>query len=180
MTVDEIIEGLIGREGRYSNNPADKGGETMWGITATTARRNGYKGQMKDLPRQTAKAIYLSEYFLAPKFNLVYDVCPAIAEELLDTAVNCGVGFASPLIQQALNLLNREQQDYKDIVEDGKIGPNTVNALKLYLAKRGKEGQDVLLKLLNILQGYRYVEITKSRPKNEQFLYGWIRTRIGL
>jgi lysozyme family protein len=28
-TVDQKIDALIGREGRYSNNPADAGGETM-------------------------------------------------------------------------------------------------------------------------------------------------------
>ncbi len=38
MTADQIIEGILGKEGGYVNNPNDKGGPTRWGITQTTAR----------------------------------------------------------------------------------------------------------------------------------------------
>ncbi|OCO16336.1 hypothetical protein AN684_0205915 [Klebsiella pneumoniae subsp. pneumoniae] len=44
MTADQIIEGILGKEGGYVNNPNDKGGPTRWGITQTTARAYGYKG----------------------------------------------------------------------------------------------------------------------------------------
>jgi lysozyme family protein len=51
MTADQIIEGILGKEGGYVNNPNDKGGPTRWGITQTTARAYGYSGDMKALPR---------------------------------------------------------------------------------------------------------------------------------
>ncbi|MBZ7417096.1 glycosyl hydrolase 108 family protein, partial [Klebsiella michiganensis] len=35
MTADQIIEGILGKEGGYVNNPNDKGGPTRWGITQT-------------------------------------------------------------------------------------------------------------------------------------------------
>ena len=31
MDVDNLIDGVIGREGGYSNHPADRGGATRWG-----------------------------------------------------------------------------------------------------------------------------------------------------
>ena len=44
MTIDTLIDGVIGREGGYSNHPADKGGPTRWGVTEAVARANGYRG----------------------------------------------------------------------------------------------------------------------------------------
>jgi lysozyme family protein len=60
---DDAFTALIGNEGGYSNNPADPGGETMWGVTARVARAAGYAGPMKDLPRDTAKAIAKKLYW---------------------------------------------------------------------------------------------------------------------
>jgi lysozyme family protein len=54
---DDAFDALIGNEGGYSNNPKDPGAETMWGVTARVARAAGYTGPMRDLPRDTAKAI---------------------------------------------------------------------------------------------------------------------------
>ncbi|WP_394871991.1 putative peptidoglycan-binding domain-containing protein [Acinetobacter pittii] len=51
-------------------------------------------------------------------------------------------------------------------------------ALKTYLAKRGKEGEKVLVRVLNIMQGQRYIEICERNPKQEQFFYGWIANRV--
>ena len=53
----ELINALIEREGGYSNHPADKGGPTCFGITESVARAHGYRGAMKDLPRDEAVAI---------------------------------------------------------------------------------------------------------------------------
>ena len=57
MKKDEIFAGIVGREGRYVNNPNDRGGATCWGITERVARAHGYQGDMRDLPRATALAI---------------------------------------------------------------------------------------------------------------------------
>ncbi|EXC01395.1 peptidoglycan-binding protein [Acinetobacter baumannii] len=43
------------------------------------------------------------------------------------------------------------------------------------LAKRGKEEEKVLVRVLNIMQGQRYIEICERNPTQEQFFYGWIR-----
>ncbi len=47
---------------------------------------------------------FTRSYWTAPRFDQVNAVSSAVAEELLDTGVNCGTGFAKPLLQRALNL----------------------------------------------------------------------------
>ena len=94
MSVDNYIDELIKREGGYVNNPNDRGGATNFGITEAVARVNGWKGPMRDLPLDLAKQIYKQQYWINPRFDQVNTLSPLIAEELLDTGVNCGVAFA--------------------------------------------------------------------------------------
>ncbi|RJN70494.1 putative peptidoglycan-binding domain-containing protein, partial [Acinetobacter baumannii] len=102
-------------------------------------------------------------------------------EELLDTGVNCGINFAKPLLQRALNLLNNQgKAGWPDLSVDGIYGPATLNALKTYLTKRGKEGEKVLVRVLNIMQGQRYIEICERNKSQEQFFYGWIANRVSI
>lgn len=178
MSIDALIEGVIGREGRYSNHPNDTGGETMWGITHRVARANGYHGPMRAMPRSTAKTIYFKRYVQDPGFASVMVLSAPIAEDLVDTGVNMGPAVASLMLQQALNGLNNQGRDYADIREDADVGPATLAALKAYLAKRGREGELVMLKALNALQGARYIELARGRAANEAFLYGWLRARV--
>ena len=178
MTVDAMIETLVGKEGGYSNHPSDTGGETIWGITVAVARANGYTGPMRSMPRDTAKDIYRRKYFVLPGFDRVAKQSAAVAEELFDTGVNMGPSVASTFLQRLLNGLNRQGKDYADIGVDGDIGPATLRALKAYLAKRGKDGERALLKGLNALQGARYVALAEGRSANEDFLHGWLLNRL--
>lgn len=179
MNIEEYLNELIKREGGYVNNPNDRGGATNFGITEVVARASGFKGNMKDLPLATAKDIYKKQYWISPRFDQVNVISNAVAEELLDTGVNCGTGFAKPLLQRALNLLNNQGQGgWPDLAIDGVYGAATLNALKIYLGKRGKEGEKVLVRTLNIMQGQRYIEICERNPSQEQFFYGWINNRV--
>lgn len=179
MNIEKYLDELIKREGGFVNNPADRGGATKYGITEAVARANGFKGNMRDLPIETAKSIYKKQYWTAPRFDQVNLISPVVAEELLDTGVNCGIGFAKPLLQRALNLLNNQgKAGWSDLVVDGVFGSATFVALKIYLAKRGKDGEKVLVRVLNIMQGQRYIEICERNPNQEQFFYGWIAHRI--
>lgn len=178
MTIETMLDGLLSKEGGYVNNPADPGGETIWGVTARVARANGYTGQMRNMAREQAKAIYRSQYWIKPGFADVATVNESVAEELFDTGVNMGVGKATEFLQIALNGLNNQGKDYADIAEDGDVGPGTLKALRAYVAKRGSEGVVVLVRALNCLQGARYIEIARGRQASEAFLYGWLRTRV--
>lgn len=179
MNIEQFLIELIKREGGYVNNPADRGGATRYGITEAVARQNGYNGQMKNFPDYLAREIYRKQYWISPRFNQVNEISPLIAEELLDTGVNCGTGFAKPTLQRALNLLNNQGKGgWPDLAVDGVYGPVTLAALKTLLVKRGKEGEKTLLKVLNILQGNRYIEICERNPSQEQFFFGWIANRV--
>lgn len=178
MSIDALIEGVIGREGRYTNNPADPGGPTMWGITERVARRHGYAGPMSALPRDTAKQIYFDEYVVRPGFAALMPVSPAIAEEVIDTGVNMGPAVAAIFLQKALNTFNNQGRDYPDLKVDGDVGPATVGALKALLAKRGNDGVTVMLRALNSLQGEHYISIGANRPASEAFEFGWFLRRV--
>lgn len=181
MNIETFLTELIKREGGYVNIAADRGGATKYGITESVARANGYKGNMRDLPESLARDIYRKQYWIQPRFDQVNTISPLVAEELLDTGVNCGVGFAKPTLQRALNLLNNQGKGgWPDLAVDGVYGPATLNALKTFLAKRGKEGEKTLCKVLNIMQGNRYIEICERNPSQEQFFFGWISQRVAL
>jgi len=178
MTIDDMIEATLGHEGGYSNHPDDTGGETMWGITARVARANGYGGAMKALPRERAKAIYRKEYAVKPGFAAVAEVMPTVAAELFDTGVNMGPAVPSMWLQRCLNALNSQGKLYADIAVDGAIGAGTLRALRAYRTARGVDGEAVMLKALNALQGARYIDLAEKRGANESFLFGWLRTRV--
>lgn len=104
---------LLGHEGGYSKHPSDPGGETMWGITASVARANGYAGPMIEMDQATAKSIYMRRYWLPEFEQLPYKV----AFMVFDAAVNSGIGQAVRWLQRALH-----------IADDGKFGPLTLAA----------------------------------------------------
>lgn len=178
--IDAIIEGIIGREGGYANDPKDAGGETMWGVTVATARAAGYAGAMRDMPRSTAVRIYRKQYVEAPGFDRIAALCPPVGEELVDTGVNMGPKVAGKFLQRALNALNREGRDYADLVVDGDTALATRTALSAFIARRGEvAGTAALMKLLEAQQAVRYLDISEARPANENFLFGWISNRVG-
>jgi len=179
VTIEAMIDAVIGREGGYTNNPADRGGPTRWGITEQTARAYGYSGAMNVLPRELAVEIYRKRYWTGVGFNNVGAVYPKVGEEMFDTGINMGPATAGKFLQRALNVLNRGHSDYGDIGVDGLIGPGTIAALKAYAAKRGAEGEAVLLRALDGLQAARYIDIAEKNPSQEAFVYGWLRTRVG-
>jgi lysozyme family protein len=177
--VDQLIDALIEREGGYTNHPADRGGPTCFGITEAVARAHGYRGAMRDLPREEASAIYRRLYWLRPRFDEVAKRSERLAAELFDTGANMGPAVAATFLQRALTALNRNGKDYPDLVPDGRIGERTLFALDAFLNVRGGSGETVLLRALEALQGERYLRLAERRPANEAFLYGWLANRIG-
>jgi len=177
--IDVAIEITIGKEGKYSNHPSDSGGETMWGITWKVAKKHGYDGPMKDLPRDEAKRIYRAEYFMEPGFDKVLPHSATIAKELFDTGVNIGPKQPCYWLQQCLNRLNLKGKLYADLKVDGAIGPNTIKALDSYLKHRGGQGELVLYRMLNCCQGSYYNQLVDKREKDEDFIFGWYLHRVG-
>lgn len=115
MTFDEAFDRLIGHEGGYANHPEDPGGETMFGVTAHVARANGFTGNMRDLPRDRAKAIYRENYWTPVRADQLRD---DVRFDVFDGAVNSGAGQSIKWLQQALS-----------VPADGILGPQTLQAM---------------------------------------------------
>ncbi|WP_087754113.1 glycoside hydrolase family 108 protein [Paraburkholderia caledonica] len=111
---DDSFDALIGNEGGYSNNPADPGGETMWGVTARVARAAGYTGAMRELPRDTAKAIAKKLYWDPLRLD---ELDPRVAFQIFDANYNGG----HPVIWM---------QGAAGAKVDGLIGPATIAAVQ--------------------------------------------------
>jgi lysozyme family protein len=150
MNFDEAFDVLLGHEGTYSRHPDDPGGETMWGITRKVAMKEGYVGEMRLLPRDTAKAIYRRRYWGALNLDALPD---AIRFPLFDAAVNSGPEQAVKWLQRAV-----------DVVDDGILGPMTVHA-----AQRANP-----LKVAAYMTGER-LDFMTSLPIWAQFGRGWAR-----
>lgn len=147
---DTAFDRLISHEGGYVSHPDDPGGETMWGVTIAVARASGYTGPMRNLPRETAKAIYREQYWNKVKA----DSMPfAVAFQVFDAAVNHGTGQAAKFLQRAAG-----------VVDDGIIGPKTLAAV----AERGATG---MLLLFNAEREQFYTNL----PTWPSFGKGWSR-----
>lgn len=118
---DQAFQDLLGNEGKYSNDPADPGGETMWGITEAVARENGYMGAMAEMDVGVAKAIYARKYWLPVYDTLAYP----LAFQLFDATVNSGAGQAVRWLQRAVG-----------VADDGKFGPVTTRAVEAQSIER--------------------------------------------
>lgn len=155
----KAFEDLIGIEGGYVNDPLDRGGETKYGIS----KRSYPYLNIKLLTLRQAQEIYHRDYWL-PEF----EDSPAIAVELFDISVNMGKRSAIKILQRALNLMNRNGKNFRDLAVDGIIGRNT-------MAAYNSVDKSILLKVLNGLQFMRYVEIVERNPSQERFFNGWMK-----
>lgn len=150
MNFDAAFDRLIGHEGGYSFHRDDPGGETMWGVTLRVARSNGYRGDMKHLPRDTAKAIYRKAYWDAVRADELPD---ELRFDVFDAAVNSGVRQAVKWLQRVIG-----------VGDDGVIGPMTIEA-----ASRVNP-----VAAAAALNGER-LDLMTSLPTFHAFGKGWVR-----
>jgi lysozyme family protein len=169
----KTIKGIIAVEGGYVNDPSDSGGETNFGITVAVARANWYEGPMRDMQESVAFDIYARQYWDAMHGDQLVELSEPVATEVIDTAVNMGTGRAGRFLQRALNVLSKG----KALKVDGRVGPSTVGALRAYLKRRDEK---TLVKALDCLQGAFYIELAERREKDQRFIYGWLKHRVGL
>jgi lysozyme family protein len=176
-----LIDPIIGKEGGYTNDPDDSGGETIWGITIADARAFGYQGAMRDMSRDQAVAIYWQRYWLQPAFDRLALIDTPIAGKLLDIGINCGPTVGGKFLQRALNVLNNRGAIYGGVTVDGAVGAISRAALTAFIGARGNDGRKVLLGMIVAQQSVKYIEIAEANPKDESFEYGWqINRAVGI
>jgi len=96
VSFDTALTFVLAREGGYTNDPTDPGGATNQGITQRVydawQDAHGLLHQdVRDIPLETVKGIYLQQYWTAAGCDALPDG-PALA--VFDTAVNVGVARA--------------------------------------------------------------------------------------
>ncbi len=181
----EAYEITLKHEGGYVNDPDDVGGETYKGVArayypswpgwAIIDNAKSHPNFPDNLANDSELNRMIKEFYKANYWDRFWGdqiMSQSVTNELFDTAVNMGVSRAIKFLQTALNLLNRNQINYPDIIEDGAFGNNTMNALNSYLYM---DKEDYLLKIMNILQGMHYINYMKRSPAQEKFARGWLK-----
>jgi lysozyme family protein len=150
---DEILATIIRHEGKtYSNDPADAGGPTKFGITLAvlTAWRGERQaaGDVQSLTQDEAEAIYRSTY-IKPFISLP----DPLRLNVIDMAVNAGVGRATKLLQQMVGA---------DV--DGWIGSQTLSRVAASVDWN------------TLYVGFRlsfYENLIVDKPGNRKWRNGW-------
>jgi lysozyme family protein len=152
MTIGEQITELLKKEGGYSNDKADSGGETNFGIS-----KKAYPDlDIKNLTEAQARAIYEQDYSIKPGINKLPKI---IQPFLFDYAVNSGPIIAIKALQRAIG-----------VNPDGVVGPKTIDRINTY-------NDAALTRLLNTLITARcrmICNLVQRRPKDVKFLEGWV------
>jgi lysozyme family protein len=181
---DRAYMRLINHEGGYSNHPADRGGETYKGIARNF--HPDWEGwptidSYKDSPQfphildsiimldTQVQNFYKAEYW--DKMRLDDIDSQVVTCEMFDIGVNMGIKRASRFLQQALNLLNRNEKNYLNIAEDGVIGSGTIGTVNKLMSI---DNDRLLYNVLNLLQGEFYLKIMRKKESQEVFARGWL------
>jgi len=179
MTKKEIIDNILKIEGGYTNDSSDSGGETNYGITKRTAISYGYRGSIRNLPKELAFEIYEKKYWDKLKLDKIFKIAPKTAEKMFDIGVNAGTSRAGKWLQTSINALNHKgRYSSGGLVVDGAVGRGTLGAFKAFIKHRGKNGDEVMRRMLNALQGNHYINIALKYPKNKKYTYGWVSNRV--
>lgn len=114
MSFQDALPIILKEEGGFT---IDDGGPTNYGITQSTYDSFRYKS-VREITQEEVAAIYQNQYWLISKCNQIDPISSKASLVHFDCAVNCGVYWASRLLQRSLG-----------IKEDGIIGPITLNTL---------------------------------------------------
>ena len=167
-TVEQMIDDILRREGGFSDNPADRGGPTNFGITQKTLSRvlgrAATRAEVKNLNPEMARDIYRRDYFLGPGI----DGLPAeIQPFVFDCAVNHGPRRAIRFVQ---NVCNDAGISDGALDVDGVMGPQTRATAAEAQQRMGK----VFLEALIEERRNFYHQIVANDPSQERFLDGWM------
>ena len=163
MTTKEIIDGIIKREGGYVDHPADKGGPTKYGITLATLE--AWRGRavtaedVAGLGEQEAREIYIGEYLVKPRFNLINNV--QLRVFALDSAVQHG-----PV------RVVRWLQEIAGVPVDGILGPVSLKAIN-------RLDSGVLYRKMVAERCRFYGRIITKDPTQAFFAAGWANRIAG-
>jgi lysozyme family protein len=187
------VKALLVTEGGHVNDPADRGGETKYGISLRFLAAEGAFDEdangkadfdldmdgdidgrdIRGLTKGDAVFLY-HKCFWKP---LGADNFPApIGEMMFDQAVNGGIVTARKLLQRAVNscILNSPVMRGKSLVKvDGQIGPEAREMIAMILRSTSL-GVPALVEAYRDAVRERYRMIASRYPSQKKFLRGWL------
>ena len=156
---NKTFEYILSVEGGYSNDKADKGGKTKYGIIEVEARKYGYKGDMKDLTKDIAEDIYKNKYYLSNNLDKIKD--KRVALSIADWTINSG-SWGLKKAQQTINILKGDI-----LAVDGVLGEKSIQAINSI-------NPEMFLNQYHELQRKFYKAIVDNNPSQSVFLKGWL------
>jgi lysozyme family protein len=182
---DEAYLITMNIEGGWDNDSVDKGKETYkgisrkfhpswsgWSIIDNLKLKPGFPNTAysNDNLNSKVKEFYKITFWDINSLSEIQS--QVVANELFDIGVNMGTPKAAKFLQTSLNVLNKNGATYPNVAEDGKMGAGTLKAFKICI---NSVGEDVIYKILNILQGQFYIDIMLHDPSQEKFALGWLK-----
>jgi len=174
---DAIINGF---EGKYSNDKDDPGGETYKGIARNMNKdfegwgiidsQRGNRNFPEVLEGDNLLQLYVLNFYKKNYWDKFMGdkLGESTGLEMFDQSVNLGTRRAVEHLQRSLNILNNRQQFYPDIKVDGAMGNQSFDAYKNCCSK---QGENLLVNVLNMFQGKYYIELIEKKEVFEKF-YG--------
>ena len=111
-TYAAAINRVFADEGGYTNDEADPGGATNWGITIIDARKywkaDAIPADVKAMPKAVASDIYRKHYATPMRYD---DLPAGFDYSVLDAAINSGVGRAPAWAGKALGIATKAIDD---------------------------------------------------------------------
>lgn len=147
---------MLSYEGGYTNDPADPGGETNFGIS-----KKSYPDlDIKNLSREQAIEIYYRDFWQKYRYCELQD--EDIASKVFDLSVNMGPGIAHAHLQFAVMF-----SSMMTLRVDGIIGPKTIKAVNTHPVPT------LLLAKLKLRAVKYYADLGLDTGK-VKYLRGWI------
>ncbi len=159
---ERALKFVLQAEGGYTNDKADSGGETNYGIIqreydADRAARGMEKRSVRFINPDEVQAIYLRDYWQAGKC----DKMPwPVSLAHFDACVNTGIGQAGKLLQRAIGAK-----------ADGIVGPMTLQKLDAECDDDGSVA--VALHVADMRRDF-YRGLVESKSSQGVFLKGWL------
>lgn len=159
---NKLISHILKWEGGWGNDPADKGGPTMKGVTIATytayCAKKGWPPptlkQLKEITKAEWEEIFKTMFWDRWKADQIKN--QSIANLLVDWVWTSGIyGIKFP--QRVLG-----------VVDDGIVGQKTLAAINNHSDPK------LLFTKLWERRKQHFISIANSRPGNQKFLKGWL------
>lgn len=166
------LQVILKHEGGWVDDPADRGGETNFGISTKIIEEEKLtneelglppgreKGWLKDMHVNAAIHVYKKLYWDRYGYGNIND--QAVATKLCDAAVNMGGTQAAKLAQRAATACGQPATD------DGKLGPRSFAAINACVPIEW-------LKAMKAQMEWFYNKIIEGRKENEKFRKNWMK-----